>query len=188
MMFADDCDLYWEQVGGRLWKKREGKYFEKWNSEEIVNGRYFLQERHCTCCLWPGCFVTRGGHRCAPRLPVQTSLMCWQHPQRHAQRGFDAGPWRDCAEENALMMSGGQSRSLHVRLSCTVLTSLSGYQGGLLWRYNSLLWSSGCDSEHMLDLFLPDSPWLFCQVHLPGQEVVFSCVASEKEMQCCFRH
>lgn len=43
MMFADDCDLYWEQVGGRLWKKREGKYFEKWNSEEIVNGRYFLQ-------------------------------------------------------------------------------------------------------------------------------------------------
>lgn len=188
MMFADDCDLYWEQVEVSFGKRGKGNIFEKWNAEEIVNGRNSLQERHCTCCLWPGCFVTRGGHRCAPRLPVQTSLMCWQHPQRDTQRGFDAGPWRDCVGENALMMSGGQSRALHVRLSCTVLTSLSGYQGGLLWRYNSLLWSSGCDSEHMLDLFPPDSLWLFCQVHLTGQEVVFSCVASEKEMQCCFRH
>lgn len=132
MMFADDCDLYWEQVEVSFGKRGKGNIFEKWNAEEIVNGRNSLQERHCTCCLWPGCFVTRGGHRCAPRLPVQTSLMCWQHPQRDTQCGFDAGPWRDCVGENALMMSGGQSRALHVRLSCTALTSLSGYQGGII--------------------------------------------------------
>lgn len=136
--------------------------------------------------LWP--VVDTDAHQ-GPQ--VQTSVMCWRHLLRHTQRGFDAGfLWRDCGEVNAVMMSGGRGRALHVRLSCTVpdfSVWVSG-GGGLLQRCNSLLWSGGCDSEHMLDLSPPDSPWLFCRAHLPRQEVVFSCVASEKEMQCCFRH
>lgn len=59
-----------------------------------------------------------------------TSLMCWQHPRRPTQCGFDAdpppSPWQDCVEVDDVR---GQSRELLVLLSCTVLTFLSGYQG-----------------------------------------------------------
>lgn len=43
-MFADDCDLYGEQVEVSFGKRGKGNIFEKWNAEEIANGRNSLQE------------------------------------------------------------------------------------------------------------------------------------------------
>lgn len=82
----------------------------------------------------------------------------------------------------------GQRGEVHVRLSCTVLTSLSGYQGDYCGAATASFDPVGVTVSTCWICFCQTPRGFFCQVHLAAQEVVFSFAASEKEMQCCFRH